>query len=163
VSSWQQFAVEAPELSERGRRRLESTGLCLVGTLRRDGSPRISPVEPLILDGELYLGMMWQSWKARDLERDPRCVLHSTVSDKNGQEGDLKLYGRAVGVDSDDERSCYRQALQSLTGWAPSGERWHLFRLDIDQAAWFQVVPPDGHDIKVWRPGSAPELRTCSE
>jgi hypothetical protein len=30
----------------------------LVGTLRANGWPRISPVEALIVDGGLYLGMM---------------------------------------------------------------------------------------------------------
>lgn len=159
MAHWQEFAAEAPDLCERGRRRLESTGLCLMGTLRRDGSPRISPVEPLIIEGDLYLGMMWQSLKARDLERDPRCVVHSTVSDKSGQEGDFKLYGRAAPVADTDERRRYCRALESLTGWAPEGDQWHLFRLDIDQAAWFQVVPPDGHHVEVWRPGTEPEAR----
>jgi hypothetical protein len=37
--------------------------------------------------------MPW-SLKAADLACDPRCVLHSAVSDANGAEGELKLYGR---------------------------------------------------------------------
>jgi hypothetical protein len=43
--------------------------------------------------------MMWQSRKALDLLRDPRCVVHSTVTDRAGTEGDVKVYGRAVPVD----------------------------------------------------------------
>lgn len=62
--SWSSFASEAPELAELGRQRFDTAGLALVGTLRRDGRPRISPLEPLIAHGELFLGMMWQSKKA---------------------------------------------------------------------------------------------------
>ena len=46
----------APELARQVRERFDATGLCLVATLRSDGWPRVSPVEPLILDGQLYLG-----------------------------------------------------------------------------------------------------------
>ncbi|MGO9197860.1 MAG: pyridoxamine 5'-phosphate oxidase family protein [Acidimicrobiales bacterium] len=163
MTAWAKFAEEAPQLAERGRLRLESTGLSLVGTLRKDGSPRISPVEPLILDGEVYLGMMWQSMKARDLLRDPRCVVHSTVLEKDGTEGDFKLYGTAVPVSDPSERDRYCEGLRAAIGWAPEGELWHLFKLDIDQAGWFQVVAPEGHDIEAWRPGAPPEKRSLPE
>src|SRR5207249_3618148 len=43
---WSDFAVAAPELAAIGQQRIEATGLVVIGTLRRDGSPRISPVEP---------------------------------------------------------------------------------------------------------------------
>ena len=75
--TWGQFAERDPELAALGEKQLARTGLALVGTLRRDGWPRISPVEPFIVDGNLYLGMMWQSRKAVDLLRDPRCVVHT--------------------------------------------------------------------------------------
>ena len=69
---WNEFATAAPELARLGEERFEKWGLCLVGTIRKDGSPRISPVEPLITGGKLYLGMMWRSKKALDLIRDSR-------------------------------------------------------------------------------------------
>ena len=52
----------------------EATGVVLVGTIRKDGSPRISLVEVLITGGKLYLGMMWQSLKARYWNRSLSCV-----------------------------------------------------------------------------------------
>jgi hypothetical protein len=88
---WSEFAAEAPELARLGAARFDATGLCLVGTLRRDGWPRISPVEPLIAHGKLYLGMMPPSTKALDLRRDPRCVVHSTTSDQDGTEGAMRI------------------------------------------------------------------------
>ena len=94
--NWRDFREAAPELVSLGEERFERTGLCLVGTLTAGGYPRISPIEPFIVGGELLLGMMWQSKKALDMERDPRIVVHSTVSDREGTEGDFKLHGRAV-------------------------------------------------------------------
>jgi len=39
--------------------------------------------------------MMWRSKKALDLLRDPRIVVHSVTSNKDGTDGDVKIYGRA--------------------------------------------------------------------
>ena len=55
--------------------RIQATGILLLGTIRADGRPRISPCEPYVVDGELLLGMMWQSKKALDLLRDRRLTL----------------------------------------------------------------------------------------
>jgi hypothetical protein len=91
---WADFAAAAPEMADGGRQRLEN-GVALLGTIRRDGSPRISPVEPVFAASQLMFGIM-RSAKNADLERDARCVLHSAVSDPNGSEGEFKLYGRAI-------------------------------------------------------------------
>jgi hypothetical protein len=97
---WSEFSAAAPELAALGLDLFDATGLCLLGTLRRDGSPRISPCEPFVVDGELMLGMMWRSKKALDLLRDPRLVVHSPQCDRNGATGDFKLYGRVNEVRS---------------------------------------------------------------
>ena len=98
------------------RGQLARMGLALVGTLRRDGWPRISPVEPFIVDGNLYLGMMWRSRKALDLLRDPRCVVHSTVVDRKGSEGEFKVYGHAVDTTDLDERRRFGDAVFEAIG-----------------------------------------------
>lgn len=68
--------------------------MALLGTLRRDGAPRIDPVEPHFVEDELVFGVMRGTAKARALSRDPRCVLHSTVGGPNTGEADVKLSGR---------------------------------------------------------------------
>ena len=78
--NWSEFKLEAPDLAALGEERFESTGLVLVGTIRKDGWPRISPVEPLLFEGRLCLGMMWRSRKSLDLIRDPRCTVNSIAS-----------------------------------------------------------------------------------
>jgi hypothetical protein len=95
---WHEFEGAAPGLAELGRRRFEATHVALLGTLRKDGSPRISPVEPYLVLDHLLLGMLSGSHKALDLLRDPRCTVHSSVSDVNGAEGEFKLDARAVPV-----------------------------------------------------------------
>lgn len=149
--SWAEFAAKAAELASLGEARLGATGLCLVGSLRRDGWPRISPVEPLITAGQLYLGMMPRSTKALDLQRDPRCVVHSTTSDKDGTEGDFKLYGRAVEISGEQERDSYADALYERIEWRPEGD-YHLFAIGITEAA-FVRIEDSAMRIRSWRPG----------
>src|SRR5215831_22870 len=90
---WQSFEVAAPRLARLVRVKLVDPGVVLVGTIRRDGSPRISPVEPFLLDGDLWLSMLWGSHKARDLKRDGRVLLHSIVTSRDGGGGEMKLRG----------------------------------------------------------------------
>jgi hypothetical protein len=149
--SWADFASERPELAGRGEALLEATGLCMLGTLRANGYPRISPVEPLLHEGQLYLGMMWQSRKAHDLLRDPRCVVHNAHADKDGKGGDFKLYGLARDVADPDEREGYCRALQAKIGWRPENDEFHLFAIEVTEVGWFRVA--DGaHETEAWRP-----------
>jgi hypothetical protein len=151
VVTWAQFEGGAPPLAALARERFEGPGLVLVGTLRRGGWPRISPVEPLIVEGQLYLGMMWQSKKALDLQGDPRCVVHSLVTNRDGAEGDVKVYGRAVEISDPEERHRYGAALFDRIGWRPEGP-FHLFAVDVEEVGYFRVEG-DAHRVWHWRPG----------
>jgi Pyridoxamine 5'-phosphate oxidase len=147
---WDEFAAACPELASLGEERLRGRELCLVGTLRRNGYPRISPVEPEFVDGDLMLGMMWQSPKARDLLRDPRCVVHSVVSDREGTEGDFKLYARALEVRDPARRERYRKTIKARIDWEPSEPNYHLFALDVDSAG-FVVFGDNAYGL-AWDP-----------
>jgi Pyridoxamine 5'-phosphate oxidase len=131
---WDEFEAACPELAGLGGERLRERELCLLGTLRRNGYPRISPCEPDFVDGELMLGMMWRSPKALDLRRDPRCVVHSVVSDRSGKEGDFKLYGRAVEVHDPKRRSAYRATIKARIDWEPEEPRFHVFAIDVESS-----------------------------
>jgi len=130
---WQAFAEASPELAQLGRERFERHELCMLGTLRLGGWPRISPCELDFVGEELMLGMMWQSPKALDLLHDDRCVLHSCTSDRNGTEGDFKLYGRAREVDDASGRDAYRAAVRARIDWEPTGS-FHLFAIEVESA-----------------------------
>ncbi|HEY6962339.1 MAG TPA: hypothetical protein VI408_10665 [Gaiellaceae bacterium] len=154
---WDDFAAAAPELARLGEERLRSRELCLVGTLRRNGWPRISPVEPEFVDGELMLGMMWRSPKALDLLRDPRIVVHSTLTDRHDLSGDIKLYGRALAVEDETRLAAHRRAIRARIDWTPP-QPYHVFAVDIEAAGWVTFAEPrfglawdPDHGVRRWR------------
>jgi hypothetical protein len=146
---WREFEQAVPELAAEARRRFEETKLSLLGTLRKDGWPRISPCEAYIVDGELLLGMIWRSKKALDLLRDPRLVVHSAQCDREGAEGDVKLYGRVVDVTDPHLRERYAETLQAAIDWRPT-EPYNLFAVDIEWAGFVRF----GKDARslTWAP-----------
>ncbi len=152
--NWAEFKRAVPEIALLGAERFGQTGLALMGILRRDGSPRISPVDPYFADEHLLLGMMLGSKKALDLLRDPRCVVHSVVSDRNGSEGEFKLRGRAVPVSNPEMLERYYEAYAARQGGRPpAGFPAHLFSLDIGSAAFIGWDIAEGEMIvKRWIP-----------
>ena len=152
TATWAEFAEAAPELASLGEAQFARTGLALVGTLRRDGWPRISPVEPFIANGQLYLGMMWRSVKALDLLRDPRCTVHSTVSNRDGTEGEFKVYGQAVEVTDPEELRRFCDAVYAAIGLRiedMEGEG-HCFAIAIDSVVFSQLQGEEFHR-QVWK------------
>jgi len=147
--NWAEFARASPELAKLGWERFSTQELCMLGTLRANGWPRISPCELDLVDGELMLGMMWRSPKALDLLRDERCVLHSCTSDRNGTEGDFKLYGRARPVEDEPRIASYLAAIKARIDWEPSGA-FHLFAIDVESAG-FLVFGQERYGL-AWDP-----------
>jgi hypothetical protein len=127
---WQDLEVAAPEIVELGRQSIDRAGVALLGTSRKNGFPRISPVEPYFTEGHLLFGAMAWSSKVRDLRRDQRCVLHSAVSGANTGEGEFKLYGRAAEADQQLRNGCDK-------GWwiGRPPEIAYVFFLNIEEAA----------------------------
>jgi hypothetical protein len=138
---WDEFAAASPELARLGEERLRSRELCMIGTLRKNGWPRISPVEPEFVEGELMLGIMWHSPKALDLLRDPRLVVHSTLTDRHDLSGDIKLYGRALPVDGGPRRDAYSRTVKARLDWDPP-DPYHVFAVDIESAGWVTFAEP---------------------
>jgi len=122
----------------------------MIATLRKNGWPRISPVEPLFFNGQLYLGMMWHSRKALDLLRDPRCTIHNAVSDRHASEGEFKVYGRALPVKDPGELDRYVDAVFQKIGIRQEGLDFHCFAIDIESAAANTRVGEDSQH-QVWK------------
>lgn len=67
MADWTEFAALAPRIAEVFTRRHTATGkLCLLGTLRPDGAPRISPMEPALFEGQLWIAGMPGTVKFRE-------------------------------------------------------------------------------------------------
>lgn len=145
---WRDLEAAAPEIARLGKERFDQARVALLGTLRKDGSPRISPIEPYLTQGHLLLGAMSWSSKTRDLLRDPRCVLHSAVSDRDSGEGELKLYGRATEAEGQIRAGC-------RDGWWTAGptEAACVFSLDIDEATFISWdIEHGGMTVRSWSP-----------
>jgi hypothetical protein len=99
--SWTDFERAEPDFAGRVRALFDARRHKTIGTLRADGSPRVSGIETEFVDGELRFGSMTGARKGADLRRDARFALHCTSDDPPpGEErswpGDAKVAGRAV-------------------------------------------------------------------
>ena len=117
---WDAFARACPEIGTLAEERFRQDELVILGTVRADGSPRISPCEVDLVEGRLCFGMMWQSHKALDLHRDPRLAVLSVPHGRMNPGGDVKLTGLGIEEPDPGFRERYRDALRRRIGWAPS-------------------------------------------
>jgi hypothetical protein len=152
--NWSDFEHAQPRLAGLGRQRLIAPGVVLVATIRRDGSARLSPVEPLLMDGDMWLSMMWQSAKARDLLRDPRILVHSIIASRDGAAGEFKVRGTARAEGDVAVQRRYAQTVAASLGWSPEPGRFHLFAVGISQVTFisYDTATGDQH-VAMWPPG----------
>ena len=144
---WDDVEREAGETGAIARARLADPGVVLVGTIRADGTPRISPCEPFFWDGELWLPMLWRSTKAGDLRREPRVLVHSVITNRDGVEGEVKVRGRAVAEVARTAEVC--AAIGEALPFEPDPARVDLFRVDVDSLV--HVVYRDGDQhVAMW-------------
>lgn len=136
MATWSTIHLAAPDLAERARAVFESTVNAVLATVRADGSPRVSGLDPFFAGGELVFGSMPDSRKLADLRRDPRLALHGIPwESRRLAEGatdpgsvDVKLTGRAVPLE-DDRRQAMAASFAAERGFEmPDGD---LFRVDV--------------------------------
>ncbi|HLY32736.1 MAG TPA: pyridoxamine 5'-phosphate oxidase family protein [Ktedonobacterales bacterium] len=132
--SWADFEAAAPTLAAQGRELIEHLRFVLVGTIRRDGTPRISPVEARLVRGHLMLVMIPETLKASDLARDPRILINSPITHPDDPNREFKLRGRVVEIEDTELRKAMADALEATSGWRPL-DSWRFFALDIQEAA----------------------------
>lgn len=147
MASWSEVETEAPELVTLARGFLDAYVHKTLATLRRDGSPRISGTEVVFAEGEMWLGSMWRSSKALDLQRDPRFALHSGSADPPNWTGDAKVAGRVEEI-TDPERKA------AIFGADVPVNSSHLFRCDITELVVVRLGEPADHlVIESWHAG----------
>jgi Pyridoxamine 5'-phosphate oxidase len=150
---WTDLERAEPAFAERVRSRFDAQKHKLIATLRADGSPRLSGIEVTFRDGDVWLGMMPNSWKGSDLRRDPRLALHTSSPDPSDDDpggwiGDAKLDGRAVEVTDPAEIARFVDAQEQM----PPGS-FDLFRVEIDRVVTVRVGEPADHlEIETWTP-----------
>ena len=127
MARWAEFEEAAPKLASVGCDCVDRHGFMLLGTVRRDGTARISPVGVRIVDRELTMSFLAGSTKERDVRRDSRVLLHSPVLHGGDPNSELKLRGRAIEIVEEELRA--RAAL-----WEPP-PALVAFAVDIESAA----------------------------
>jgi hypothetical protein len=154
--TWDEFEQAAPEIAVRGRELIERFQFIFVGTLTRDGSPRVTPVEAYIVDGHLLVNMIPRSLKALDLLRDPRVYMHAPVTAKSG-DAELKLAGSADVLEDQGLRTKLDDLFWEMIEWRPAPDS-HYFELRMARAA-FVTYDGQGQTAIRWHAG-AEEART---
>jgi hypothetical protein len=156
VATWQEFEREAPAIAAAGRQLMYQfgPGLAFLGTVRRDGGPRMHPICPLIVDGRLY-AYIGSSPKQADLLRDGRYALHTFPPEKVDDE--FYITGRVQAIDDPERRTAVSAAIAAQG--TIHGADDLLFEFSVERAmhaaygargpgAW----PPT---YRKWRSGSA--------
>ena len=127
--SWKIFEQKRPDLAEFGKERLHRQ-VAYLATVRKDGSPRVHPVTPMIAEGRLLVFMEPTSPKGHDLRRDGRYAIHSSVADNEGTTGEFIISGRAQMIEDPSVRAV---ALR-LVLYTPA-EQYILFEFDVESAS----------------------------
>lgn len=156
MATWHEFVISAPLISAIFRRRHAAAGnLCLLATLRADGSPRISPIEPRMFEGELWVAGMPGTTKFGDLGRDPRFCLHTATVDPHVGDGDAKVWGTVHDVQDEGLHRRFAEDLYAESGFDLRGQVFAPFyAARLTSASAVEIV--DGHlDVTIWKEGEA--------
>ena len=151
MSTWAELEEAAPETAAHGWELIERFQFVLVGTLAKDGSPRITPVEAYILDGHLLANMIPRSLKALDPLRDPRVYVHAPVTAKEGSP-EFKLAGRALALEDEVLRGKLDDLFWAMIRWRPALDS-HYFEFLAERAAWV-TYDGNGQTSIRWRLGA---------
>jgi len=150
---WKDFEIAAPALASAGRRLLyqfgpTGPGLGFLATTRADGGPRVHPVCPALHDGALYVFVVGNSPKRRDLLRDGRYALHAFP----GRTDDESFYCTGPAMQVLD--AALRAAIASSVAHNVQPDE-ALFNLLIERVlhtTWINPRQPDTHPVyERWR------------
>lgn len=146
MTTWAEFVAAAPELAAAGEELWHRQGLMFLATVRRDGSPRIHPVVPILEDGRIFVAIAPRSPKWRDLARDPRCVLHTLPGER-----DDEFLLRCTASERPEALGEVRRAANHVIH-----DEDRIFEYDIYQAdlGWWENVGQPGtyHVRRRWTP-----------
>lgn len=158
MATWNDVVKTAPEFAALAQEKFDAYKHKTIATLRADGSPRISGIEAEFVAGEVVLGMMPESNKAKDVRRDGRVALHSGSPDpKEGTfSGDAKLSGLCVEITDRDEAVRIFKAM----GAPEEVHESPVFRIDLREVVVTRVAESGDHlEILLWKDGEVKNLR----
>jgi hypothetical protein len=146
MMTWKILEEQQPDLAAFGAERLNGK-VAYLATIRKDGSPRVHPMTPIIRHGHLFVFMEPTSPKGHDLQRDGRYAIHCAVSDNSGASGEFNITGHVHLIDDAELR-----ALAVRLASYEVAERYILFEFDIESAA-STVYSEDRAVRRLWKRG----------
>jgi hypothetical protein len=103
--------------------------------------------------------MLWRSAKAVDLEGDPRILVHSVVTGRDGAAGEFKVRGRARVEGDPSVQQQYADEVAAALGWRPVPGRFHLFGVAIADVTYIRYDEPTGDQYVTRWPQSSEYVR----
>jgi hypothetical protein len=88
--------------------------------------------------------MLQGSYKAADLKRDPRILIHSVVTGRDGKPGEYKVRGKAIEEPARPIQRGYAEQVRDRLGWSPEPGRFHLFRIDLTDVTFIRYEEASG-------------------
>jgi hypothetical protein len=161
MAGWASFQVEEPGLAAKGRHLfyMYGVGMGFLGTVRRDGGPRVHPICPILVDDALF-ALIIPGPKLGDLRRDNRFALHGLTSPPPRQDDAFYITGTVAEVRDrgiwDRVASQFLAERQIEARW-PGFEDQVLFEFDIERCLLTLTIGEDafpaGHTIWQSNPG----------
>lgn len=130
MAQWADIEKSEPDLASRIRARFEGHPHHVLGTVRLDGSPRLSGINVFFNDGRLWFGSMASARKVDDIRRDPRVAFYSATLDEHMNGGDASISGIAKPLSA-----------ETINVWRPeSPTDGDFFEVDIIRLHLVEVV-----------------------
>jgi hypothetical protein len=152
MATWSEFASARPEMAQVLLDQLGWIPIAYLATVRRDGSPRVHPVCPILAGPGMYVAVAGTSApdpspKRFDLARDGRYALHALPGKRDDE---FYVTGRARRI----EDAATRQAVADAAGHTIRDDDW-IFELEIRYAMtayWEKVGQPGTYPVRTeWR------------
>jgi hypothetical protein len=149
---WGEFAEARPEMAQVLLQQLAWIPIAYLATVRRDGSPRVHPVCPVLAGPGMYVAVAGSSApdpspKRFDLARDGRYALHALPGKRDDE---FYVTGRAHRI----EDAATRRHVSDAAGHAIRDDDW-IFELEIAYAMtayWEKVGQPGTYPVRTeWR------------
>lgn len=127
MTSWKDFEKVEPDLAAFGKKRFTSN-VAYLGTIQKNGYPRVHPVTPIISTENLFLFMEPTSPKGKDIVANGKYMLHSLVTHSSGEDGEFWVRGTGHQVTDPNLRN---EAIAS-SSYKPA-KRYILFQLFLEE------------------------------
>jgi hypothetical protein len=153
MATWGEFEKARPEMAQVLRTQLAWIPIAYLATVRRDGSPRVHPVSPVLAGDGMYIAVAGSSApnpsaKRFDLARDGRYALHALPGKRDDE---FYVTGHARRI----EDAPTRRLVSDAAGHTIRDDDW-IFELRFDYAMtayWEHVGQPGTYAVRTeWRP-----------